>query len=342
MEGATATYSGTMKIKVRGNTTATFAKKPYHIKLDHAASILGLAEEKDWVLLANFLDETLMTNAVALKAGQLLNIPYTNHILAVDVSVNGTYIGNYNLTEQIEVDKNRINIENGGQLIELDQYFDEPWKFRSSQFDLPVMIHYPVLTSQIELDAIQTQFETLTSLVASTDFPNNNYLDYFDEDSFVNYLIVMMLVDNEEINHPKSTYLYKPAGDKYHIGPLWDFDWAYGFESTGVHLENYYSPEFWSPTTNFEGTNFFYRFLKNPQTKEKLQQKWASFETDKLPLLLDYVKAYASTIAPSYKRDYTRWSTYQSNRPPEVNPAKMENWLTARASYLSTYIDSLN
>lgn len=341
MEGSYVSYNGAMKVKVRGNTTATFPKKPYHIKLDESSLMLGLAKNRDWILLANFLDETLLTNAVAFKTGDLLGMPFTNHIIAVDVTVNGTYQGSYNLTEQIETGKNRVDVENGGQLLELDQYFDEPWEFRSTQFDLPVMVHYPQLTLQSELDSIQQGFESLTSLVMDSSFPNNNYLDYLDEESVINYFIVMLITDNEELNHPKSTYIYKTAGGKYHLGPIWDFDWAYGFEGNYTHIVNYSHPLFWAPVQNFSGTSFFYSFLRNPQTKTKLQQKWDSFKNDKLPLLIQYVNDYSSTIAASYKRDYALWASQQANRLTEVDAKKMQDWLNNRATFIDAYLPNL-
>lgn len=91
----------TMRIKGRGNSTWNKPKKPYRIKLDAAASVLGLQSAKDWVLLANWQDYTFMTNAIAMKIGKQLGMPYTNTIIPVDVTINGKYAGNYTLTEQI-------------------------------------------------------------------------------------------------------------------------------------------------------------------------------------------------------------------------------------------------
>lgn len=71
-------YSGEFRIRGRGNSTWHHPKKPYRIKLDKSSSILGLPEDKDWILLSNYLDGTLMLNAIALKTGQLLELPYTN------------------------------------------------------------------------------------------------------------------------------------------------------------------------------------------------------------------------------------------------------------------------
>ena len=87
-------YEGTGRIRGRGNSTwLWYPKKPYRMKLDEKASILGLDEEKDWVLLANYRDPTHLMNTFTFAAGQELGLPYTNHSRFVEVTLNGEYIG---------------------------------------------------------------------------------------------------------------------------------------------------------------------------------------------------------------------------------------------------------
>ena len=76
-------------------------------------------------------------------------------------------------------------------------------------------------------------------------------------ESIANFLIVFMLTDNEEINHPKSVFMNKAANGKFVMGPVWDFDWAYGYEGTEKHFSHYQS--FWTGTKAKAG--FFSRFL---------------------------------------------------------------------------------
>ncbi|WP_316819056.1 CotH kinase family protein [Pedobacter nyackensis] len=327
-------YTGTTKIKGRGNSTWNLPKKPYRLKLDKKASILGLAEEKDWVLLANYIDPTLMCNAVAMKTGQLLQIPYTNHIIPVDVTINGTYMGSYSLTEQVAVSKNRVNIEDGGVLMELDVYFDEPWKFTSSNYNLPVMIKYPDLTSNDQLNLIKDDFQLMENTIFNNGFPNNNYTDHFDINALVNYFIVYNLTGNEELNHPKSVYLYKPKNGKYTMGPLWDFDWAYGFEGSGTHFKTFDRPLFWNSSAI--GTTFFTRLLSDPKVKTLYKQKWTAFKADKLPELLTYIDRYANTIETSQKKDYDKWGNSSGNFSADV--LKMRNWIKNRATYIDQYV----
>ena len=136
------------EIKGRGNSTWGYPKKPYRLKLNKKAEICGLGKAKNYVLLANHLDPTLMLNSVAFKIGRLLELPFTNHAIPVDVVLNGIYKGSYLLTEQIEVKENRVDLdENNSVMWELDSYWDDEPKFKSTAFNLPVMVKDPDLTT---------------------------------------------------------------------------------------------------------------------------------------------------------------------------------------------------
>jgi CotH kinase protein len=330
-------YSGTAQIRGRGNSTWSFPKKPYRFKLDTKDSLFGLAAEKDWILLANYLDGTHLLNAVAMKIGKLLNMPFTNTIIPVEVTLNGLYQGTYMLTEQIEVKKNRVNVGNDGLLLDLDINYDEPWKFKSAAFQLPVMIKYPELTAQTEVAPIQAQFNLLDSLVARSDFPNNNYLDYFDAEAMANYLIVYMLTANEEINHPKSTYIYKTKAGKFTMGPIWDFDWAYGYEKTLVYFSSFNKPLFWSSYS--VGEKFFARFLLDPKIKTLVKKQWTGFKTNKFNELLTFVDEYSTLIEGARGRDYQIWRRGSFDFKGDV--VTLKKWLQNRAGFMDTYIGNL-
>lgn len=330
-------YKGSAQIRGRGNSTWNFPKKPYKFKLDEKAGLMGMASEKDWILLANYLDGTHLLNAVAMKAGQLINLPFTNHIEPVEVYLNGQYQGLYMLTEQIEVKKNRVNIGDNGILLQLEQYYDEPWKFRSAGYRLPVMVMHPELTDAAELAPIKTQFEEMEALLARADFPNNNVLDYIDAESVANYFLVNMLCDNRELNHPKSTFLYKTKTGKWTMGPIWDFDWAYAYEKTQRHFSTFDQPMLWSPAS--DGTRFFSRLMAAPAVKTAMKQKWADFKAQKLPELLTYVDQYALLIEDARGRDYQKWKRGNVDFKNDVATLKM--WLKNRSVYMDEFLSRL-
>ena len=90
-------------IRGRGNSTWNwYPKKPYRIKLDVSASLLGMAPNKDWVLLADYRDVTHMMNLVGFYLAKELGLPYANHVRYAQVSLNGKELGLYMVTEQVE------------------------------------------------------------------------------------------------------------------------------------------------------------------------------------------------------------------------------------------------
>lgn len=330
-------------IRGRGNSTWGMPKKPYRFKLKEKTSLLGLAAEKSWVLLQNYIDPSLMCNAVAMKTGQLLEMPFTHHMIPVDVTLNGEYIGNYMFTEHKEVTENRINVGEGGWLMELDTYFDEDYRFVSNKFGLPVMIQHPDLgkmadgEAQSVFDEMKRDFNVLDELIYSESFPNNNYLDYFDAHAFVNYLIVYMLTDNEEINHPKSTYLYKKKGGKYCMGPIWDFDWAFGYEWRYTHFVEPNRSLFWSGDKAGRGTVFFTRILEDPAIVEVFKTEWTKFRGEKYPVLVEYIKEYAETIRESHASDQKRWN--QSRGSVDRYRDELLEWLDKRVVYMDGFFN---
>ncbi len=331
-------YTGTTQIRGRGNTTWKYQKKPYKIKLDTKAPLLDMSAAKDWILLANYLDGMHTLNPVAFKIGKLLNIPFTNNIVPVELTLNGQYQGLYMLTEQIEVKDNRVNVGNDGILLQMDTNFDDPWKFKSAAYQLPVMIMYPELTDATQITPIKQEFEQLESLVASADFPNNKYLDYLDAESVANYLLAYMLTDNEEINHPKSTYLYKTRTGKWTMGPIWDFDWAFAFEGSQQYFNSATRSLFWSSSSSV-GTKFFSKLMTDPRIKTLMKQKWTDFKTNKFAELLTFVDDYTSKIEAARSKDYQIWKRGSPNFKNDVG--NLKNWLQNRSNYMTTFIGNL-
>ena len=164
-EDRTLNLSQKARIKGRGNSSWNWPKKPYKIKLDTKETLLSdkdtlsrLLPEKDWILLSDYQDGVHLLNSVAFLIGRMLEMPFTNTIIPVEVTLNGTYLGLYGLTEQVEIKKNRVNLGDMGILLELDQYFDEKWQFRSATYNLPVMIKDPDLDSNVELELLESEW----------------------------------------------------------------------------------------------------------------------------------------------------------------------------------------
>ena len=330
-------YTGKTEVKGRGNSTWGYPKKPYRLKLNKKAEICGLGKAKNYVLLANHLDPTLMLNSVAFKIGRLLELPFTNHAIPVDVVLNGIYKGSYLLTEQIEVKENRVDLdENNSVMWELDSYWDDEPKFKSTAFNLPVMVKDPDLTTE-QFEYWKKDFNAFTTQFAKEPLEGNSYVDMIDIESVAKFLITFNLVHNMEINHPKSVFLHKEGNGKYVMGPIWDFDWAYDYEGTSNHFGRYITPLF-SSSMNGVGTAFFQRFLQDSRVKAIYKRTWQDFKNNKLDALLQYVDDYAVMLKPSVERNSELW---ENTRSFDTKVKELKTWLRNRADYIDSEVSKL-
>lgn len=330
-------YTGKTEVKGRGNSTWGYPKKPYRLKLNKKAEICGLGKAKNYVLLANHLAPTLMLNSVAFKIGRLLELPFTNHAIPVDVVLNGIYKGSYLLTEQIEVKENRVDLdENNSVMWELDSYWDDEPKFKSTAFNLPVMVKDPDLTTE-QFEYWKKDFNAFTTQFAKEPLEGNSYVDMIDIESVAKFLITFNLVHNMEINHPKSVFLHKEGNGKYVMGPIWDFDWAYDYEGTSNHFGRYNTPLF-SSSMNGVGTAFFQRFLQDSRVKAIYKRTWQDFKNNKLDALLQYVDDYAVMLKPSVERNSELW---ENTRSFDTKVKELKTWLRNRADYIDSEVSKL-
>ena len=215
--GAFSNYSGTGCIRGRGNSSFLwYDKKPFRIKLDHQHKILGLPKAKSWVLLANYRDVTDIMNTFVFEMGEALGLPYTNHTRYVELFVNGDYRGVYQLTEQVQQNKNRVNVsKERGILISLDvddgpgenPYADD--NFWSRVYRMPVCVKYPdeEYATAYTVDSVRTVFAELEQAIKSKDYELVKEL--LDIPSFIKYLQIQEFVYNVELSAPRSIYMHK-------------------------------------------------------------------------------------------------------------------------------------
>lgn len=233
-------------IRLRGNSTQKFPKKPFAIKLVSKASVLGMPKHKRWVLLANWMDRTMLRNAVAFEVAHQTENAYADglgwnpHGYSVEVVMDGRHVGNYYLCEQIKIDGDRVDIKDCiediisdgnanptmsdcGYLLEFDDNYDEVDKFRTAR-GLPCMFKDEVtkysadIFNQVKarIEAVESNLEAGNYEAAYSDLDINSVIDYF---------FIQELTFNDEYKHPKSVYMLIDGDGKLTAGPVWDFDW---------------------------------------------------------------------------------------------------------------------
>ena len=171
-----------------------------------------------------------MRNLLAFELSRLLGMPYTPYGRAVDVLLNGEYKGCYQLCDQVQVHKDRVNIEemtprdnsgdalSGGYFFEIDAYADWENSYFYSNQGNPVTIKSPDEDSitYSQKNYIRNHFNKMES----------DWSSYLDLNTFLRHFLVGELSGN--IDTYWSVFMYKHRqNDTIYTGPVWDFDLAF-------------------------------------------------------------------------------------------------------------------
>lgn len=352
----------TVEFRGRGNSTWNMPKKPYRFKMASKASVCGLPKAKTFALIANYIDNTLMRNTVALWLANYFGMPYSNHCVPVKVYLNGIDKGQYMLTEKIGIGGGSVDIdETTGMLFELDSNYDEVYKYRYywtsgwQTKNLPVMVKDPDL-DELAADPTVTTITDAKAYFAKwqADFTkmadavtqrsaSESLSDVIDIESAVNFFLVNGIASNHEMQHPKSFYIHKKAltdGEVYHFGPVWDFDWAFTFNGKEGAAANV-------PLVQQDGDCGGYSFLKllfaNTEFRNLYKQKLTDFMATGYPQLKAYIEEYADMIDPTAVENGNLWPAYtggyyttQGSKDFRNNLATLKKWIDDRLNYMTS------
>ena len=341
------TVEVTGKIKGRGNSTWGMPKKPYRIKLDEKVDLFGSPGDKDWILLANYSDKTLLRNIMAMEISRVCGMAWTPRMLSVDVYLNQEYIGVYTFCDHKEVAKDRVNIEvatetdlEGGYYLELEEAMDEPVCFKTV-WDTPVMFHEPEQPTAAQQKYVKDWFDgyehALEKVQGQHDY---SYRNYIDVPSFINYYIIQEITKNPDGNVRKSTYLTKEKGKPLEMYHVWDFDITLG----NCDYTNFEKPEGWQ----MRYVKWYNQLFFDPAFKKAVVDRW----NELYPTLLTQVPAFLdrqhALMAGAESRNFDRWQilgvkvwpNYYYFPTYEEEYAFLKEFYEARLAWLNDRINS--
>lgn len=325
-DGQTVYQSAHASAKVRGHSTAAKAKKPYALKLEEKAALLGMNAHKRWVLLANVMDHSHVRNALALSAARLTSLEWTPDFRWVDVVLNGQPQGCYLLCEQIRVGKQRVHIdEQEGWLLEIDAYFDEPHRFRTARRQLPVNVKAPDHPAPAQMAYIESYLDTIEDILY--DRRRNAgllplYRRYIDLDSFADWWLIHEVTQNAEPNGPRSCYMYKDRNGRLKAGPVWDFDLAFinvGLDAGGdlrpLRLKRTDVTVLTGDSLYNRRALWYDRLLQDTQFRQRLGERWRVLSPH-FRALAGELDRWHDLLLPSAQADEALW--------PGADPARFD------------------
>ena len=355
-------------VRGRGNASWNFPKKPYRLKFDEKQQLLDApAKAKKWTLINNYGDKTLMRNILAFELSRRFGLAYTPYCHPVDVVLNGEYRGCYQLCDQIEVNKNRVNITemepedvalpelSGGYLIEVDAYASTEASHFYSTLGTPVTIKSPddedIVNAQTRY--ITDYFNRMENAVFASNFadPETGYRRFLDLDSFLKHFMVGEMSGNTDTYW--SVYMTKDReSDKFFTGPVWDFDIAFDNDQRTYPIEAHTDYIFASKgsVASEAMRRMVNRIVKEDEgARQRLLELWSEARNTKgidETSLLEYVDKTVELLNESQKLNFLRWNILservhenpQASGSYEGEVAIVKNFIRKRLPQLDGFI----
>ena len=329
-----------MRIKVRGNGSANkggskHPKPGYKIKLSKKANLLIGDEEanksKEWALVRCGLNE--LKALPTYELAKYLGLGWQPRCYIVTVMINGNYFGNYWLTETVAADKNRVNIEDSGFIVEDDAYWWKPGELYSKSKYLAHYMGWTIKEPDTD-DVDQTRIDSIWNSVADLEdciFSGNEVSDKIDYNSFAAWFLTHDIVNNLD-GAGSNIFLIKDAVDpanpyspKFRMGPVWDMDSGFGSEAEAfspVHTTNIY---------------FGSALFQLPEFQKVYKDL---FNKVKDSVVSDVMKAAEKRLAlmPALYES-RQFETVTGSTDPKDDMSRMNKFLTARIPILDKMIN---
>jgi hypothetical protein len=311
LEGA-AVFSGPIAIEIRGASSQMFPKKSYGFETRDASnqdldvSLLGLPEEEDWILHGPYSDKSLMRNMLIYELSRDIG-RYASRTVFVELSLNGGHHGIYVLMEKLKRDDVRVAIDKlgpdentgedltGGYILKIDKLSGSNFGEGYNSLNSFSSVHPPISspTAQIRFlyeypdaediteqqrEYISSYINTFENALASEDFadPDIGYTAYIDVPSFIDFFLLNELSNNVD-GYRISTYLHKDRNQKLNMGPIWDFNLAFG----NANYCNGGDFDVWAYKFNERCPGDFlmvpfwwHRLLQDPLFTAQVKQRW--------------------------------------------------------------------
>lgn len=340
-------------IKGRGNASwHTFPKRSYRLKLDEKAKLLGMPADRDWVLVSNYGDPSLIRNHIASDMAKRLDgLDFTATHVSVDLYINGEYLGVYAIAQKLESSKNKVNLgdpitDESGKVTDLGFLIEFGWDYSSKNvykkdyFDLDYAIRMYIKEPEITEKNNDT-FKYIYNYVSAAEkaiVSGDGWQDYLDVDSWVDWFIINELCNNTESAFHRSFFMYKSAGGKLSAGPIWDYDMAFGNFLCDLPKYN----KGWvtvDSTYEYVYQNWMYFLLRDDYFVSCVKARWAEVGKTLYQTALESLDKNSADIKDAVVNNFKLWNEVQGHRVGLSRASMRCNTWEKQIEYIRNFLE---
>ena len=311
-----------LTIRGRGNSTWEMPKKGYKIEFIDKQPLLGMPADRDWALIGNYADKTLMKNQLAFLLSAALGAYYSPRSEFAELYLNREYLGVYQITETIKIGKNRIKVPSPSTtfLVEIDAKPRKDEHVYFTNLGKALNIHYPKELNTLSQDTLISFVNNFESYVQFMQEYKSLSLDqWININEYILYYWIQEFAKNLDANFYTSVYFTWSTDSRIFMGPVWDFDQAFGgHNATKDTIPSEYGirDRYWNKYL-FEDADFL----------QKAQEFWESHRQDFMSIL-DTIDHYRAVLEKPAQNNFKRWDSPYATYDEAVH--ELRNWVAMR------------
>jgi hypothetical protein len=324
--------------EIRGRGMTSWSKheekRGLRMKLTSGARAMDYYGEphRDWVLIANHGDKSLLRNYTAYHLARVLDgmywSPYTRFL---HLYVNGEYMGVYMLADERNVGKQRAEVIANADPALCEYFIEMDWRlYRDGNVegvdyvrvnshengvigdsrhnsedgttrDMLYDVRFPKKSNRTSahMEYVRDYIESVGKAIRARDYERISAL--VDMPSMIDFFIVNELIRNSDVGWSSKFMQIKGQGDerRLHMGPVWDFDIAAGNTEWSSNQTPY--------GFYIQGQHYWFgNLMATPEFREALTERWNALALDAISETVGHVRALATDYRDSFERNFER------------------------------------
>jgi len=308
-EKSPSSHISDLTIKGRGNSSFVMTKYGYKIKLAEKDTVLGMPKDKEWDLVSNFRDKSMLRNYVTYQLAGILGDEYFPKCKFVELYLNRQYLGIYLLVEHVKVSEDRVDIPKNDSsfLFEKTSATSTDGVMLTSSLGYIFKFCQPKEPSDAAQKLLENHINDFEHFLRSKNiYKLDSIGKWIDIDDFIRYYWIQEFTKNID-GHRRSIFLTWEKNEKDNapikMGPVWDFDLGYGNSA-----DEKSGPEQWL-IRKYGWDRFLF---KSKDYETRVKEYWKKNRST-FVATLDSIDAMSERLAKASANEFKKWPVLDNN-----------------------------
>ena len=292
-----------LSIRGRGNSSFAMTKYGYKIKLEEKYSMLGMPQDKEWDLVSNFRDKSMLQNYITYQLAGILGDEYYPKCQFVELYLNRQYLGIYLLVEHVKVSEERVGIAKSDSsfLFEKTSATSTDGVMFTSSLGYIFKFCQPKDPNEHSRELLENHINDFEDFLKSQSvYDLDSIGKWIDIDDFVRYYWIQEFTKNID-GHRRSIFItWEKNGNKdapLKMGPVWDFDLGYGNSA-----DEKSGPEQWL-IRKYGWDRFLF---KNRNYQDRVRDYWKKNRAA-FVATLDSIDSMSKKLTQASSNEFKKW-----------------------------------